>query len=139
MKLRSGTSKCGTNPILTSGSASPSSLPTLNFTTTAAAAVKRVNPRFRVGGPATAQAAWPYAFIQHCVDKHIPVDFVSTHVYGNDGAQDVFGTNENIPRDRMVCRSVKKVHDQIRASALPPPSVDLERIQRQLQERAGNH
>ena len=83
------------------------------------AAVKRVSPRFRVGGPATAQAAWADAFIRHCVEKHIPVDFVSSHVYGNDGAQDVFGTNENIPRDRMVCRAVKKVHDQIKASALP--------------------
>jgi xylan 1,4-beta-xylosidase len=47
------------------------------------------------------------------------VDFVSTHVYGNDSAKDVFGTNEDIPRDRMVCRAVKKVHDQIKASALP--------------------
>jgi xylan 1,4-beta-xylosidase len=83
------------------------------------AAVKRVNSRFRVGGPATAQAAWADAFIQHCVEKHIPVDFVSTHVYGNDSAKDVFGTNEDIPRDRMVCRAVKKVHDQIQASALP--------------------
>ena len=84
-----------------------------------AAAVKRVSGRLRVGGPATAQAAWADAFIQHCVEKHIPVDFVSTHVYGNDSAQDVFGTNENIPRERMVCRAVKKVHDQIKASALP--------------------
>ena len=83
------------------------------------AAVKRVSPRFRVGGPATAQAAWADAFIQHCVEKHVPVDFVSTHVYGNDSAKDVFGTDENIPRDRMVCRAVKKVHDQIEASALP--------------------
>jgi len=31
----------------------------------------------------------------------------------------VFGTNENIPRDQMVCRAVKKVHDQIKASARP--------------------
>jgi xylan 1,4-beta-xylosidase len=84
-----------------------------------AAAVKRVSTQLRIGGPATAQAAWADAFIQHCLDKHIPVDFVSTHVYGNDGAQDVFGTNENIPRDRMVCRAVKKVHDQIKASGLP--------------------
>jgi xylan 1,4-beta-xylosidase len=83
------------------------------------AAVKRVNPRLRVGGPATAQAAWADAFIQHCAEKHVPVDFLSTHVYGNDQAQDVFGTNEVIPRDRMVCRAVRKVHDQIRASALP--------------------
>ena len=82
-------------------------------------AVKRVSARLRVGGPATAQAAWADAFIQHCVDKHIPVDFVSTHVYGNDSAPDVFGTHENIPRDRMVCRAVKKVHEQIKASALP--------------------
>ena len=83
----------------------------------AAAAVKRVNARLRVGGPATAQAAWVDAFIQHCVQKHVPVDFVSTHVYGNDTAQNVFGTNENIPRDRMVCRAVKKAHEQIAASA----------------------
>jgi xylan 1,4-beta-xylosidase len=84
-----------------------------------AAAVKRVSGRLRTGGPATAQAAWADAFIQHCAEKHIPVDFVSTHVYGNDSAKDVFGTSENIPRERMVCRAVKKVHDQIKASALP--------------------
>ena len=83
------------------------------------AAAKRVSPRLRVGGPATAQAAWADAFIQHCVEHHIPVDFVSSHVYGNDRAQDVFATNESIPRDKMVCRAVKKVHDQITASALP--------------------
>ena len=41
-----------------------------------AAAVKRVSARLRVGGPATAQAAWADAFIQHCVEKHVPVDFV---------------------------------------------------------------
>jgi xylan 1,4-beta-xylosidase len=81
--------------------------------------IKRVSQRLRVGGPATAQAAWADAFIQHCVQNHVPVDFVSTHVYGNDSAQDVFGTNEDIPRDQMVCRAVKKVHDQIKASPLP--------------------
>jgi xylan 1,4-beta-xylosidase len=82
----------------------------------AAAAVKRVSPRLRVGGPATAQAAWVDTFIQHCAQSHVPLDFVSTHVYGNDSAQNVFHTDENIPRDRMVCRAAKKVHDQIAAS-----------------------
>jgi xylan 1,4-beta-xylosidase len=81
--------------------------------------IKRVSPLLRVGGPTTAQAAWVDVFIRHCVDNHIPVDFVSSHVYGNDAAKDVFGTNEDIPRDKMVCRAVSKVHDQIRASALP--------------------
>jgi xylan 1,4-beta-xylosidase len=84
-----------------------------------AADVKRVNQRLSIGGPATAQAAWVDAFIQHCTENHVPVDFVSTHVYGNDSARDVFASNENIPRDQMVCRAVKKVHDQIKASALP--------------------
>ena len=84
-----------------------------------ARAIKAVNPRLRVGGPATAQAAWADAFIQHCTQENVPVDFVSTHVYGNDRAQDVFGTEENIPRDKMVCRAVKKVHDQIKSSSKP--------------------
>jgi xylan 1,4-beta-xylosidase len=84
-----------------------------------ARAVKAVNPRLRIGGPATAQAAWADAFIQHCAANHVPVDFVSSHVYGNDQAKDVFGTDETIPRDKMVCRAVKKVHDQIAASSMP--------------------
>ena len=85
----------------------------------AALAIKQVDPKLRVGGPATAQAAWATAFLKHCADNHIPVDFVSTHVYGNDHSQDVFGTNEDIPRNAMVCRAVKKVHDEIAASPTP--------------------
>ncbi len=84
-----------------------------------ARALKGVNPRVRVGGPATAQAAWADAFIQHCAENHIPVDFVSSHVYGNDTAENVFGTNEQIGRDQMVCRAVKKVHNQIKSSSMP--------------------
>jgi xylan 1,4-beta-xylosidase len=85
----------------------------------AARAIKRVDSHLRVGGPATAQAAWVDRFIRHCVEANVPVDFVSTHVYGNDRAQDVFGTQEQIPRDQMVCRAVKKVYDQVKASARP--------------------
>jgi xylan 1,4-beta-xylosidase len=84
-----------------------------------ALAVKKVSGRIRIGGPATAQAAWVTAFLQHCKQNNIPVDFVSTHVYANDTAKDVMGTNEQIPRDRMVCRSVSKVHGEIVASPLP--------------------
>lgn len=84
-----------------------------------ATAIKKVNDKLLVGGPSTAQAAWVPAFLAHCKEKNIPVDFVSSHVYANDRATDVFATNEDIPRDRMVCRSVRKVHDEIAASALP--------------------
>ena len=84
-----------------------------------ARAVKAVSSRLRVGGPSTAQAAWADVFIKHCADNKIPVDFVSSHVYGNDKAEDVFGTHEQIPRNRMVCRAIGKVHDQIKSSVMP--------------------
>jgi len=84
-----------------------------------ARALKAVSSRIQVGGPATAQAAWVTPFLEHAKEKNVPVDFVSTHVYANDRAEDVFGTHEEIPRDQMVYRSVKKVHDQILASPYP--------------------
>lgn len=85
----------------------------------AAHAIKRVSPRLRVGGPATAQAAWVDRFIDHCVRSNVPLDFVSTHVYANDTAKNVFGTDENIPLTGMVCRAARKVHDQVEASPRP--------------------
>ena len=81
--------------------------------------LKRMNPRILVGGPSTAQAAWVPSFIQHDAQNDVPVDFISSHVYGDDTGQNVFKTNENIPRRDMVCRAVKKVHDEIAASARP--------------------
>ncbi len=85
--------------------------------------IKAVNPQLRVGGPATAQGAWVGDMIKHATQTKVPLDFVSTHVYGNDKASDVFHTSENIPRDQMVCRAVKKVHDEIAAS--PQPKLPL--------------
>lgn len=85
----------------------------------AARALKSVSPRIRVGGPATAQAAWVTPFIIHCVKEKVPVDFVSTHVYGDDTAENVFGTRQNIPRRDMVVMAVKKVHDEVASSPMP--------------------
>jgi xylan 1,4-beta-xylosidase len=84
-----------------------------------ARAVKKVDANLRVGGPATAQAAWIPEFIAHCTENHVPFDFVSTHVYGNDTALDVFGRKMAIARKDMVALAAKKVHDQVKASAAP--------------------
>ena len=84
-----------------------------------AVALKKASKRIRVGGPSTAQAAYVAEFLKHCKEKNIPVDFASTHVYANDTAKDVFKTDEQIPRDQMVYRAVKKVHEEIAASAYP--------------------
>lgn len=84
-----------------------------------ARALKSVNERLRVGGPATAQAAWVDSFIRHTVGDRVPVDFVSTHVYGNDSPESVLGTNRPVSRDEMVCRAARKVYDQVKASQRP--------------------
>ena len=84
-----------------------------------ARAIKSVSPRLQIGGPSTAQAAWVAPFLAHTKAENVPVDFVSTHVYANDTADNVLGTNENVPRDTMVWRAVKKVHDEIAHSAYP--------------------
>ena len=46
-----------------------------------ARAVKSVDRRFRVGGPATAAAGWIDDLLAHCADG-VPLDFLSTHTYG---------------------------------------------------------
>jgi len=84
-----------------------------------ARALKAVSPRLRVGGPATAAAAWVDAFLAHVAKQHVPVDFVSTHGYADDSVEDLFHTDESIPMDDRVCRAIAKVHGQIKASPLP--------------------
>ena len=81
--------------------------------------LKSVSARLRVGGPASAQAAWVTAFLRHVAAVHAPIDFVSTHVYGNDTAEHVFGTRAHVTRRTMVCRAVRKVHREIARSAFP--------------------
>jgi xylan 1,4-beta-xylosidase len=49
----------------------------------AARAIKAVDPRLRVGGPATAAAEWIELLASHAASAGVPLDFVSTHTYGN--------------------------------------------------------
>jgi xylan 1,4-beta-xylosidase len=84
-----------------------------------ALAIKSVSPKLRVGGPATAAAAWVDDFLKHVSAKNIPVDFVSTHGYADDSVEDLFHTDEKIAMDDRVCLAVAKVRGQIKASSLP--------------------
>jgi xylan 1,4-beta-xylosidase len=55
-------------------------------------AVKSVNKAYRVGGPATAGAAWEVELINFCAKNSLPLDFISTHSYGvRQGYLDEFG------------------------------------------------
>jgi xylan 1,4-beta-xylosidase len=63
-----------------------------------AAAVKKVDAAYRVGGPAGAGPAWVADQIKFCASNSVPLDFISYHAYGlGDGPSglDQFG-------DRML-------------------------------------
>ncbi|HEY2858859.1 MAG TPA: glycosyl hydrolase family 39 [Terracidiphilus sp.] len=81
--------------------------------------LKGVSPRLRVGGPATAAAAWVSEFLAYTAQNHVPVDFVSTHGYADDTTLDLFGKDLDIPMDERVCRAVEKVHNEIKQSSTP--------------------
>ncbi|KQY46971.1 xylan 1,4-beta-xylosidase [Cellulomonas sp. Root137] len=46
-------------------------------------AVRAVDDRLVVGGPSTAAAGWVDGLLEHVAGSGAPVDFVSTHTYGN--------------------------------------------------------
>lgn len=46
-------------------------------------AVKSVDDRLVVGGPASAAGTWVDELLAHCANTGSPIDFVSTHTYGN--------------------------------------------------------
>ncbi len=88
----------------------------------AARAIKSVNTKYKVGGPATAGAAWIPEMINYCVTNNVPLDFVSTHSYGvNQGFLDEFGsTGTVLSKDEWAVSSdVLKNRQEIAASALP--------------------
>lgn len=87
-----------------------------------ARAIKRVNPNYKVGGPATAGAAWIPEMIAYCATNKVPLDFVSTHAYGvNQGFLDEYGnTGTVLSKDELaVARDVLKNRQEIAESAMP--------------------
>jgi xylan 1,4-beta-xylosidase len=85
-------------------------------------AIKGVNKDYRVGGPATAGAAWVPEMIDFCVKNNLPIDFVSTHSYGvKAGYLDEFGQNGTIlDRDPWsVSRDILHSRQEITRSPMP--------------------
>jgi xylan 1,4-beta-xylosidase len=50
----------------------------------AAEAIKEVDSKLRVGGPATAKSEWIEEFLDFCEKNDLPADFVTTHHYPTD-------------------------------------------------------
>jgi xylan 1,4-beta-xylosidase len=55
---------------------------------TTARAIKGIDARLKVGGPATANNAWVADFVAHCRKRRTPIDFISTHHYPTDAFGD---------------------------------------------------
>ncbi len=86
----------------------------------AAAAVKSVSPRLRIGGPATSKANWIPEMIAHCVESGVPLDFISTHLYPQDEYVDYRDRVGSPHAPGMFFRdTVRHVQAVVRASALP--------------------
>ena len=86
--------------------------------------IKAIHPGYRVGGPATAgleEGAWIPEMIAHCAENGVPIDFISTHSYGVDGALDEFGRDLHRLKEDPDCvvNDVRTVCAQVRQSALP--------------------
>ncbi|EJL34340.1 beta-xylosidase [Novosphingobium sp. AP12] len=84
--------------------------------------IKAIDPQLRVGGPATAGAAWVPQFLKYAADNKLPVDFVATHTYGVDGGfLDEQGKQDTklSPSPDAIVGDVRKVRGEIQASAFP--------------------
>ncbi|MBB6252487.1 GH39 family glycosyl hydrolase [Nitrospirillum iridis] len=84
--------------------------------------IRAIDPALRVGGPATAGAAWVPEFLDHVAHSGAPVDFVATHTYGVDGGfLDEAGVADTklSPSPDAIVGDVRKVRQQIAASRFP--------------------
>lgn len=88
----------------------------------AAQAIKSVNPDYRVGGPATAGAAWEKDLIEFCHNNNVPIDFISTHSYGVEaGYLDQYGEAGTIlSKDPWsVSKDILESRKEIASSPMP--------------------
>lgn len=84
--------------------------------------IKSIDPALRVGGPATAGAAWVPEFLAHVKASGAAVDFVSTHTYGVQGGfLDENGKSDTRldPSPDAIVGDVRRVREQIAHSPFP--------------------
>jgi len=84
--------------------------------------IKAIDPQLRVGGPATAGAAWVPELLAFAAAHQLPVDFVTTHTYGVAGGfLDEHGEQDTklIESPDAIVADVRRVRAEIDASALP--------------------
>lgn len=82
-------------------------------------AIKRVDPAYRVGGPATAGFGWIKETLDFCTQNDLPIDFIATHAYGAmEGFLDKDGRGKTMlaPSPQSVIDGLPNVLTAIRSS-----------------------
>lgn len=84
----------------------------------AAKAIKKVDPAYRVGGPATAGVSWINEMMDFTKSNQLPLDFISTHFYGVKGDLDETGKKFLIMKadPDAVVNAISGVRTKIEAS-----------------------
>ena len=91
-----------------------------------AQAVKSVNPQYRVGGPATAGAAWENETIEFCHKNKVPIDFISTHAYGvKQGFLDEYGQGGTVLDKNPMSLSGDVLQSRKEIATSPMPDLEL--------------
>ena len=81
-----------------------------------ALALKKVDARLMVGGPATAQMGWIPDFLNYCKGHQTPVDFISSHVYADDSQQNVFGQAGKYPIAQVIPQALRQAREHMDAA-----------------------
>jgi len=89
-------------------------------------AIKSVNPAYKVGGPATAGAAWVPETIAFCDKNNVPLDFISTHTYGvGQGFLDEFGGSGTVLSKGASSVSGDVINSRKQISSSAKPNLEL--------------
>ncbi len=86
---------------------------------TTANAIKDIDSRLIVGGPATSSSKWIKEFIDFCSKTDTPVDFVSTHQYAGDPIGGIEQTEEKINLNLNIFAALTKKKQLPKNSILP--------------------
>ncbi|MEN2785059.1 beta-xylosidase [Sphingomonas qilianensis] len=81
--------------------------------------IKAIDPALRVGGPASAGAAWVPELLAYAAANKLPVDFIATHTYGVEGGfldEKGEGDNKLSRNPDAVVQDVRAVRAQIDAA-----------------------
>jgi len=91
-----------------------------------AEAIKGIDKDYRVGGPATAGAAWVPEMISFCEKNQVPIDFISTHTYGvKQGFLDEYGTTGTVLNKDKWAVSGDVIHSRKQISESSMSNLEL--------------